>query len=288
MRTQSADTTPEIEQIQIAGLRTFAPAKRFASARSISASMHFSALWGQGENLSDYERALTFLKHFYPSALVDAFRTAIPPSSDWVLQPFDLLPPLVHVSNALDQAQIPYALTGSLARAIYGFPRGVHSIEVLVEADVQQVTEPVQALCREQFVITPDWSVGEGQQSLCLLYLPGLVRLNLFSPGKPPPFDAWELTRTQPLVLDQHLPRMPVLTPEELVLQGVVHYQATGACDDDLYNEILGILKIQAPTLDQGALATAAVALGVQEVLERLFEDADMTEARHILTSSYS
>ena len=37
MRTQLRDTSPEIEQVQIAGLRAFAPAKMFASVRSIPA-----------------------------------------------------------------------------------------------------------------------------------------------------------------------------------------------------------------------------------------------------------
>jgi hypothetical protein len=273
MRTQSADTSLEIELFQIAGLRAFSAAKKFASARNISAWMHYLALQGQGENLSDYERALSFMKHSYLAPFVDTFRASVLVSSEWVLHPFDLLPPLASVSNALDQAQVRYALAGALARALYGFPRGVRTVDLFVDTDARQVTALVQALSSEQIVPAADWSVEGYQPPLCLLHLPSLVSVHLLFPNKPP-FDTEVFTRTQLLTLDQQPLRVPVIAPEESVLQGIVQFHATGARDDDLYNDILGVLKIQAPTLDQGALTTAAGALGVQVVLAGLLEDA--------------
>lgn len=276
MRTQSRDTSPEIEQVQIVGLRAFAPAKKFASVRSISASMHFLALRSEGQDLSDYERAVAFLKRCAPTSVVNAFRAAVVSPSAWVLSPFDLLPPLERVCSALAHAHIRYALMGALARAVYGFPRGVRAIELLVELEEHQVTTLVQRLQREGFIVIPDWPGGGGKpQSVCLLDLAGLVSVELCLPSEPPS-DTALFTSTHPLVLDQHLPRVPVLAPETCVLQGMVYYQATGACDDDLYNEILGVLKIQAPTLDQYTLVTRAVVLGVQDVLAALLEDAGL------------
>lgn len=276
MRTQSRDTSPEIEQFQIAGLRAFAPAKKFASVRSISASMHFLALRSEGQDLSDYERAVAFLKRCAPTSVVNAFRAAVVSPSAWVLSPFDLLPPLERVCSALAHAHIRYALMGALARAVYGFPRGVRTIELLVDLEEHQITTLVQRVQREGFVVNPSWPGGGGKlQSVCLLDLAGLVSVELCLPSEPPS-DAALFTSTHPLVLDQHLPRVPVLAPEKCVLQGMVHYQATGACDDDLYNEILGVLKIQAPTLDQYTLVTRAVVLGVQDVLAALLEDAGL------------
>jgi hypothetical protein len=273
MRTQSADTSLEIELFQIAGLRAFSAAKKFASARNISAWMHYLALQGQGENLSDYERALSFMKHSDLAPFVDTFRASVLVSSEWVLHPFDLLPPLASVSSALDQAQVRYALAGALARALYGFPRGVRSVDLLVDMDAHQVTAFVQALSREQIVPATDWSVEGSQQPLSLLHVPSLVSVNLFFPSKPP-FDAAIFTRTRLLTLDQQPLHVPVIAPEDSVLQGIVQYHATGARDDDLYNDILGVLKVQAPTLDQSALAAAADALRVQVVLASLLEDA--------------
>ncbi len=274
MRTQSRDTAPEIEQVQIAGLRAFAPAKKFASVRSISASMHFAALQSEIHNGSEYERAVAFLERCSSASVVKAFRAAIPHPAEWMLSLFDILPPLVSVSSALGQTHVPYALAGSVARAIYGFPRGMRTLEVLVDLDPYQATTLLQRMRGEQFVPTSDWSLeGEQPQPLCLLFLSSLVVVELRLPGKPP-FDAAVLTRAHWLALDQGWPRVPILAPEICVLQGIVHYQAAGACDDDLYNEILGVLKIQAPTLDQHALLTRATVLGVQDVLAALLEDA--------------
>lgn len=274
MRTQSRDTSPEMEQVQIAGLRAFAPAKKFASVRSISASMHFAALKSEVHSGSDYERTLAFLERCSPPTIVQAFRAAIPHPAEWVLSLFDVLPPLECVSSALDQAHVPFALAGSLACAIYGFPRGIRTIEFFVDLDPYQATALVQRIRCEQLVPTSGWSLKvEKSQPLGLLFLPSLVGVELRLPSKFP-FDRVVLTRPHRLELDQGLPDVPVLAPEACVLQGVVHYQATGACDDDLYNELLGVLKIQAPTLDQGALVTFASVLGAQEILTHLLEDA--------------
>lgn len=289
MRTQSRDTTPEIEQFQITGLRAFAPAKKFASARSISASMHFLVLRSEGQNLSDYERAVAFLKRSASALVVDAFRAAISCPSEWALAHFDLLPPLERVQSALEHTHIRYALTGALARALYGFPCGVRAIEVLVDLKEHQVTTFAQGLQRNGFLVTSGWLGDNGTPpSMCFLDLAGLVRIELRLPSEPP-WDAAVFSCAHSLVLDEHLPSVSVLAPEEVVLQGMVHYRTTGARDDDLYNEILGVLKIQAPTLDQHALIAAAPALGVQAVLAQLFEDAGLTTgAPHVLAAEPS
>jgi hypothetical protein len=277
MRTQSRDTSPEIEQFQIGGLRAFAPAKKFASTRSISASMHFLALRSEGQDLSDYERAVAFLKRSAPASVVDAFRAAIVCPSEWALAHFDLLPPLERMRSALEHTHSRYALTGALARALYGFPCGVRTIELLVDLKEHQITTFAQGLQRDGFLVTSGWLGDNGKPpSVCFLDVAGLVSIELRLPNEPP-WDVSVFSRAHSLVLDEHLPGVSVLAPEEVVLQGVVYYQTTGARDEDLYNEILGVLKIQAPTLDQRALIAAAPALGVQAVVAQLFEDAGLT-----------
>jgi hypothetical protein len=222
--------------------------------------------------------AVTFLKRCTPNPVGDAFRAAIVSPSEWVLHPFDVLPSLELVSSTLGQSRVQYALAGTLARALYGFPRGIRTLELLVDLDEQQAAPLVQALRREQFVPASDQPGSDGKpQSVRLLSLPSLVCVECFFPDEPP-FDTKVLTRTHPLVLDKQMPPVPVIAPEEIVLQGMVHYQATGACDDDLYNEMLGVLKIQAPTLDQRALSSAARKLAVQAVLAYLLEDAGIPQ----------
>lgn len=277
MRTQSRDTSLEVEQIQIAGLRTFAPAKKFASVRSISASMHFAAMYLLAESKGPYGGAVAFLERSSSPQVVNAFRASVPHPSEWVLAPFDLLPPLEQVSCALDQAHIKYALAGTLARALYGFPRSVRVLELVVYLEWPKVMPFVQGLRREQFVLVSDGSQGEEPpQRIDLLSLPGLVGVELCLPGDSAE-DAAHFSQTHLLVLDQHVPPVAVLAPEACVLQGMLHYQAAGERDDDLYNEILGVLKIQGPVLDLDSLTASATTLGGKEVLKQLLEDAGIT-----------
>lgn len=48
---------------------------------------------------------------------------------------------LRHAIEILDQIQIPYMVTGSLASSLYGEPRSTHDIDMLVELKESHISE---------------------------------------------------------------------------------------------------------------------------------------------------
>src|SRR5262250_3348491 len=80
MRTQSSDTSPEFERVQIARIRTFSLAKKFKSVRSWTQSITSANLYaarGSTCNLQEYDRATQFVMREYGSHLATLFRNRI-------------------------------------------------------------------------------------------------------------------------------------------------------------------------------------------------------------------
>jgi hypothetical protein len=92
MRTQSRDTSPEIERIQIAGIRALSPARKFALVRSITSSMMYANTHSNGDVLNDEQRALDFVGRQYGSAWVDRLAADFKRQPAWMLRPFDADP----------------------------------------------------------------------------------------------------------------------------------------------------------------------------------------------------
>ena len=71
MRTQSIDTTPEVERLQVARIRSFSPARKFASVRSwtytlTSANLH--AMRSGAPESNERDIAVRFVTREYGKA----------------------------------------------------------------------------------------------------------------------------------------------------------------------------------------------------------------------------
>ena len=76
MRTQSPDTSPAFEQIQIAYIRTFSAARKFRSVCSWTQSLtsaNFSAIDDPSSPLQERDRAIQFVTREYGNELASLF-----------------------------------------------------------------------------------------------------------------------------------------------------------------------------------------------------------------------
>src|SRR5215469_12076453 len=80
MRTQSSDTAPEVERLQVARIRSFSPARKFASVRSwtqtlTSANLH--AMRNGAPEPNERDIAVRFVTREYGRALATDFQIAV-------------------------------------------------------------------------------------------------------------------------------------------------------------------------------------------------------------------
>ena len=76
------------------------------------------------------------------------------------------------VTATLDQAGIPYMLTGSFASAYYGVPRSSQDIDLIIEATPAQLQTFIQLLpSGEYYADLGRWRCKPGNGNLCLTSL---------------------------------------------------------------------------------------------------------------------
>lgn len=281
MRTQSLDTTPEFEQVQIARLRSFSPAKKFASARSWTRSLtsaNFHAPHPFTEQLSERDRAVHFLTREYGKMFASLLQHATESQPLWTGPDPDVQAALLAAVEACEALGLTYALGGSLACSIYGFPRLAQDVDVYVDISSERLPLLV-AHVHQAFLFDEQQLFRDLAQDSCfrLLHLASLLKVDVLLPSCS--FEAQALQRRQALQLTEDRPPTWVLRPEDVALLQLVWYHRSGTSADDRWNDVLGLLKVQAPFLDLPYLSESAAGLQATAVLEQGLRDAGIHEA---------
>lgn len=341
MSTQSRDTAPEIERIQIARLRACSFARKFAAIRSGAEALAYANLQAMDEpqSLCEQERARRFVARQYGPTLAADVVTALhqQPASAWALGRFDIGQVLRRVTEALTSLSRAYAVVGQLACALYGFPRPVFTVALLTDMAPEDLAA-FMALVRPDILVgdardalgTPGaagagviaataapegvhrvgrkrarMSSGRVEQEKCgwsstptpmprwhLVHLSTLVGVEILPVELWPAFAHRTLQRARLLALgeDDGTWLVRVAPPEDVVLLDLLDLRrqvrragpgndqwADGwDGDDDRWNDLRGVLKVQAPTLDLDLLDREAVQLAIREVLCHALADAGL------------
>lgn len=176
------------------------------------------------------------------------------------MDPTDLLR---HLGHTLDQLQIPYLVTGSIASIAHGEPRFTNDIDVVVRLSESQVP----AFCAA--FAAPDYfcSVEAARQAArdCFMFniihpASGLkVDVIVASDSE---FDRSRFSRgiRLPAVADLEI---TFASPEDVIVKKLDFFRAGGS--EKHLRDIVGILKVQGDRIDQVYLADWIRRLGLQE-----------------------
>ena len=281
MRTQSIDTTPEIERLQIARIRSFSPARKFASVRSwthtlTSANLH--AMRSGTTEPNERDIAARFVTREYGRGLSTDFQAAMEQRPEWTMQEHDLQAAMIPVIEALQRLGLCYYLSGSIACSIYGLPRGAQDIDVVADMQTKHVSPLVKHL-REAYVVNEQacYHAIAQQSTFSLLHLSSLVKVDVILKHDTS-FDSLVSQRVQQLSLIEGYQHLWIASPEDVVLMRLKWYRDGEAPADDQWNDILGVLKVQAPTLNLNYLRHVAQTLNVSGLLEQALIDAGICE----------
>jgi len=281
MRTQSIDTAPEVERLQVARIRSFSPARKFASVRSwthalTSANVH--AMHSGTPEPNERDIAMRFVTREYGRALATDFQAAVEQRPEWCLQEHDLLVALIPVIETFECLGIRYYLSGSIACSVYGLPRGAQDIDFLADIQLEHVCPLIDHLQAAYTINEQALRDAIAQRSVfSLLHLSSLVKVDVMLP-RGTAFDSLVSQRTQQLSLIEGYQPIWIVSPEDVVLLRLEWYRDGEAIADDQWNDILGVLKVQAPTLDLTYLRQVAQTLNISGLLEQAFIDAGIRE----------
>lgn len=288
MRTQSIDTHPETERVMIELIRQASTSKRFRLVQSLTQSALWSSIhvwWKSHPQTSEQEAAVHIVSCTYGAVLAQRVQQALERREHWHVQPIDLITALLPVLQAFEQLHVPAYLAGSIASSLHGMQQLARDIDLVVDLPEHAIA-PLQALLKPYYVLDEDEirEAVRSRTSCSLIHLDSLMKVDVILP-KREIFDTRMHQLVSPHTLDENAPPIWLASACEMILFKLRRYQqdersrTDGMHDDAQWNDVLGMLKVQAPVLDLSLLETWAAALDMTQTWRRMLIDAGLWNA---------
>jgi hypothetical protein len=189
----------------------------------------------------------------------------------------DLLSALIPVVDALERLGVAYQIGGSVASSVYGVPRATMDIDLVADLRPEHV-QPLVAFLQEQYYINPE-AIHEAlhrRSSFNLIHLETMVKVDVFV-LRERPYDQEAFRRTRRDTLAEESRREFCLSsPEDVILNKLAWFRMGGEVSERQWNDVIGVLRVQANALDVPYLTHWAAVLGLADLLERAFREAQI------------
>ncbi len=188
------------------------------------------------------------------------------------LGPLGLLDRIVGI---LDEVSIPYAIGGSFAASFFGEPRATADLDVAIVADAV-AGEALLARLGVEFYV-PEASARaaiRSHESFNAIPTDSAMKVDLFPLGQGL-LDRRQIERR----VGRTLPSGRVVwvtSPEDVVLRKLDWYQQGGQRSDRQWNDVVGVLRVTSERMDLDDLLTAALTLGLDDLLDSALVEADV------------
>ena len=184
-----------------------------------------------------------------------------------------VLTPLV---EAFEDLQISYYIGGSVVSSVYGELRNTFDIDVVADIQIKHVISLVKRL-EAEYYIDADMihDAIHHQSSFNLIYLASMFKVDVFLP-KPRPFTQQERLRARKAVIEEGTRSFYLSSPEDIILNKLEWYKMGNEISNRQWNDIIGVMRRQAKTLDLAYLQHWAVELNILELLERALAETNM------------
>jgi len=281
MRTQSVDTRPEVERVLIEMIRKAPITKRFVFVQAWSASLieaGVQSIQYTHSDVDETEARLRYAERHLGKKCMDEVRCALLRRQVTVATHPDFQAALTPLIEMLEQHTISYALSGSVAHSLYGMQRASFQVDILADCDKQLLTT-ISDQCEASYLLSQDAAPASMQchRAFTLMHLPSLLPIVVTLPRLS--YEQEMLDRAQPLVLIAGSRPVRVIAPEDAVLLALREYHEDGEVADDIWLDLLGVLKVQGNNLDLPLLASRAEKLQVGDLLRQALIDAGLREA---------
>jgi hypothetical protein len=175
---------------------------------------------------------------------------------------------LERIATALDALAVRWAVGGSLASAAYGEPRATNDVDLIAELDERAARAFVAALLG--FYADADSAADAARRngSFNVIDTESFIKLDVFVP-RAGALGRGQLDRVRSLALVPGMREIPVLGPEDIVLQKLAWYRAGGEVSERQWRDILSVLRAQGERLDTAYLERVADAEGLRPLLDR-------------------
>lgn len=185
--------------------------------------------------------------------------------------------PLVVIAKlaaVLNDLRISYAVGGSLASSLHGVPRATNDVDVVADLREAHVTRFVAAI-EGAFHVDSQMirSALADRSSFNVFDKDTMLKVDVFVPT----IDEWVVeelvrARVETFEIGGATVLIRFASPEDTLLYKLVWYRLGGEQSERQWDDVLGVIRIQAERLDRGYLRRWARTLGVSDLIERALE----------------
>lgn len=181
------------------------------------------------------------------------------------------------VVAAFDRAGVRYFLGGSVASALYGEARSTRDVDFVAAMLPPHVPPFVAALGVDFYADAQAIATAvTTRASFNVIHLDTMVKADIFV-FKGDPFGRSQFSRRTSKQLNaDDSTLISVASAEDTVLAKLQWYRDCGGMSDRQWNDVLGVLKVQGPTLDRAYLNEWARELAITDLLGRSLDEAGL------------
>ncbi len=191
------------------------------------------------------------------------------------MDPLDLVDEIGHL---FDEVGILWVLGGSLASSVSGQPRATMDVDMAVRMDLDHVAK----LCT---AVTPAYYASEHmirdavahRSSFNLIRLDGVMRVDVFVLGDDL-LDRRQMERRREIHAEgtTGLLHIWVGSPEDQVLRKLRWFRLGGEVSDRQWHDVLGLLTVQAASIDLADIVRTATQLSIGDLAVRAIAEAGL------------
>ncbi len=266
-----SDTSPDALRVQISVLRRLGTARRFGLVRTLSRQSLRLARGASRLSIGGIESSNAA---GYPGGIGRVEGPDGITEESGRMEP-DLLAVLALVVDAFGDLGIAYRIGGSVASSAYGVPRSTLGIDLVAELRDEDAAA-LAARLRGTFY-ADEARIREATArtaSFNLIHLGSGLKIDVFVAGSTP-YDRSAFGRVRDEVLEEGSGRrFRLVAPEDVVLNKLAWFRQGGGVSERQWQDVIGVLRVQAGALDTEYLRRWAATLGLVDLLEEAFAAA--------------
>ena len=178
------------------------------------------------------------------------------------------------IAQIFERLQIKYFVGGSLASSLHGIPRATQDVDIVVDLSLKQAPQFVKALEKEFYI--DEEMIREAIQryaSFNVIHLATMFKVDIFI-LKPNATSQEEMARRDRYSISGEPTEAVFLaSAEDIILHKLYWFQLGGSVSERQWNDVLGVIQVQAEQLDYGYLERAAEERGIGHLLKQVFEE---------------
>jgi len=190
----------------------------------------------------------------------------------------DAITAITSVVAELERLRVPYYVGGSIASSAYGFSRATIDADLIADLGPDHVVPLVGALEPVYYVSASAIAEAISRKSCFnLIHLPTSFKVDVFA-VKNRPYDRAAIRRIRKDSLAEELPSVEffLASPEDVVLSKLEWFRLGEEVAEQQWRDVIGVLKVQANSLDREYLANWAAELEIADLLEKAWRETQI------------